>query len=156
MPAAASDQPPPFWSTEAFLRDLLEKENAARLSAETQAAYAAAEAGASDKQDWMAVTDALQRRLLRAAGVPPLQEAAALRCFRAATHTYPALASIPIYRRFQRARAGNLSAGDAAPDVPMLTLTGERTTLLTGTRAARTVAGAAALLPMIIAAGSLS
>ena len=133
-------------------------ENAARLSEETQAAYAAAEANASDEAaDWMEVTDALQRRLLRAAGVPPEREAAALRALRAATYTYPALASIPLYRRYQRARSGDLSVGDAPPNVPLLTAGGAATTLLEAAASARVPRdGRAAPLPLLLAAGSVS
>ena len=141
--------------SEPFLRQLLRAENAARLSPETQAAYAAAEA--RDDTDWMEVTDALQRRLLRDAGVPPEREAAALRALRAATYTYPALAAIPLYRRFQRARAGELSPGDAAPDVRLLTPSGAATTLLAGAAACRVGAdGIAAPLPLLLCAGSVS
>ena len=123
-----------------------------------QAAYAAAEADtADDTKDWMEVTDRLQRRLLREAGVPPLQEADALRALRAATYTFPALASIPLYRRYQRARAGDLLVGHAPPNVPRLTADGAATTLLAGTAAARAPRdGRAAPLPLLLAAGSVS
>jgi hypothetical protein len=143
---------------EAWLRELLTAENAARLSADTQAAYAAAEAADADPaHGWMEVTDALQRRLLRQRGVPPEREAAALRALRAATHTFPALAAIPLYRRFQRARAGALAPGDAPPDVPLLAADGSRTTLLSGVAAARAPAdGRATPLPLLICAGSVS
>jgi hypothetical protein len=147
-----------YWATEPFLRGLLLSENRARLSAEVQARYASAEAGADDSVSWMEVTDALQRTLLRDAGVQPADEAAALRALRAAPHTFPALASIPLYHRFQRARAGTLAPGDAAPDVQLLTLEGDATTLLTATRAMRRVGrvGASTLLPLIVCAGSIS
>jgi hypothetical protein len=133
-------------------------ENAARLSPETQAAYEAAEAADADPgYGWMEVTDALQRSLLRQRGVPPEREAAALRALRAATYTFPALAAIPLYRRFQRARAGNLAPGDAPPDVPLLDACGSRTTLLAATAAARAPAdGRAAPLPLLLCAGSVS
>jgi hypothetical protein len=154
--AAAEGAAVPAYS-EAFLRGLLHRENAARLSPATQALYAAAEA--RQDTDWMEVTDALQRRLLREAGVPPLSEAAALRALRAATHTYPALASIPLYVRHQRARAGELAPGPAAPDVPLLTLAGERTSLLAAAQQLRAPpAGSAARgpLPLLLCAGSVS
>ena len=105
----------------------------------------------------MEVTDQLQRRLLRDAGVQPLQEADALRALRAATYTFPALASIPLYRHYQRARASDLRVGDAPPDVPMLTADGAPTTLLAGAAAARAPRdGRAAPLPLLLAAGSVS
>jgi hypothetical protein len=143
---------------EEWLRELLVAENAARLSAETQAAYAAAEAADADPAfGWMEVTDALQRRLLRERGVAPEHEAAALRALRAATYTFPALAAIPLYRRFQRARAGSLAPGDAPPDVPLLAGDGSRTMLLAGVAAARApVDGRAAPLPLLVCAGSVS
>lgn len=105
----------------------------------------------------MEVTDELQRRLICEAGVPAERQAAALRAMRAATYTFPALASIPLYRRFQRARAGELAPGDAAPDVRLLTASGAATTLLAGTAAWRAGSdGIAAPLPMLLCAGSLS
>ena len=137
---------------------MLVAENDARLSPETQALYAAAEAEDADPEHgWMEVTDELQRRLLREAGVPPEREAAALRALRAATYTYPALASIPLYRRFQRARAGDLAPGDAVPDVRLLTAHGVATTLLAGAAACRVGRdGIAAPLPLLVCAGSVS
>jgi hypothetical protein len=143
---------------EAWLRELLIAENAARLSPETQAAYAAAEAADADPgYGWMEVTDALQRRLLRARGVPPEREAAALRALRAATYSFPALAAIPLYRRFQRARPGVLAPGDVPPDVPLLASDGSRTTLLAGVAACRVPAdGRQAPLPLLLCAGSVS
>ena len=106
----------------------------------------------------MEVTDALQRRLIRQAGVPAEREAAALRALRAATYTFPSLASIPIYRRFQRARAGTLAPGDAAPDVRVLTPHDARaTTLLAGTAACRAPSdGGVEPLPLLLCAGSVS
>jgi predicted mannosyl-3-phosphoglycerate phosphatase (HAD superfamily) len=139
---------PPAYTTEAFLADILRAEEAARHAPETQAAFAAAEQ--RDDSDWLAVADALQRRLLRDAGVPPLHEADALRHLRAATYTYPALAAIPVYRRMQRARAGTLIVGDAPPDVPLLTMDGERTSLL---EAASTLGQRK---PVLLVAGSIS
>lgn len=143
---------------EAFLRAALEAENAARLSPETQAAYAAAEA--REDTDWMEVTDALQRRVLRDIMLVPLHhEAAALRALRAATHTFPSLASIPLYVRHQRARAGCLAPGDAAPDVPLLHADGRATTLHAALAALRAPADAQASrgpLPVLLMAGSVS
>ena len=95
-------------------------EEAARLSDETQAAYAAAEA--REDTDWLEVTDALQKRVLREGGVPPARMAAALFALRAAAQLLPhepELAAIPLYVRHNRAAQGSLRAGDAAPDVPL-------------------------------------
>ena len=91
----------------------------------------------------------MQRRLLRARGVSPLHEAAALRALRAATYTFPELAVIPLYRRFQRARPGALAVGDAAPDVALLALDGARTSLLAAL-------ASAAPRPVLLCAGSVS
>ena len=105
----------------------------------------------------MEVTDELQRRLICEASVPAERQAAALRAMRAATYTFPALASISLYRRFQRARAVDLAPGDAAPDVRLLTANGAATTLLAGTAAWRASSDdIAAPLPMLLCAGSLS
>jgi hypothetical protein len=91
--------------------------------------------------------------------VAPAREAAALRALRAATHTFPALASIPLYVRHQRARAGELAPGDAPPEVPLLTLDGAPTTLLTHAAALRAPPAGSPLrapLPLILLAGSVS
>lgn len=102
---------------------MLRAEEAARLSEATQAAYAEAERGGSD---WLHVTEALQRRLLREeAGVPPERTAAALFALRAAAQLFPRdaeLRSIPLYVRHNRAAQGGLREGDAVPDVPLHTL----------------------------------
>jgi len=119
----------PPWTQQSWLAELLTAEQAARTSAEMQARYRAAEASGDPQHGWLEETDALQRRLLRARGVSALDEAAALRAVRAASYTFPELASIPLYRRFQRARRGTLAPGDAAPDVPLLSLDGATSTL---------------------------
>ena len=96
---------------------MLRAEEAARRSEETQAAYGEAERGGSD---WLQVTEALQRRLLREAGVAPERAAAALFALRAAAQLFPCdaeLRSIPLYVRNNRAAQGSLREGDAVPDV---------------------------------------
>lgn len=96
---------------------MLRSEEAARLAEETQAAYAEAERGGSD---WLQVTEALQKRLLREAGVPRERMAAALFALRAAAQLFPGdaeLCSIPLYVRHNRAAQGSLREGDAVPDV---------------------------------------
>ena len=126
------------------------EENNARLIADMQARYAAAEAGRSgEDHGWMEETDAMQRRLLRARCIPPEHEAAALRAMRAAPYTFPALRAIPLYHRFQRARPGELAAGDAVPDVPLLTLAGEASSL-------HALLGSSAPMPVLLCAGSVS
>jgi hypothetical protein len=97
----------------------------------------------------MEETEAMQRRLLRSRGVAPLMEAQALRALWAAPYTFPELASIPLYHRFQRARPGCLAVGDAAPDVALLALDGGRTSLVETLRLV-------APLPVLLCAGSVS
>jgi len=114
-----------------------------------QQRYAAAEAGAEPGHGWMEETDAMQRRLLRERGVSARDEAEALRALRAATYTFPQLAGIPLYRRFQRARPGSLSAGCPAPDLPLLSLDGGDASLHSALRAL-------APMPVLLCAGSVS
>lgn len=96
---------------------MLRREEAARLSEETQAAYALAEASGSD---WMHVTRRLQERLLSEAGVGPSRMAAGLHVLRCAASlfaeaTLAAHGALPLYVRHNRASAGQLSEGDAVP-----------------------------------------
>ena len=132
-----------------WLRSLLEEENKTRLSDGQQALYAEAEASADPEHSWMEETDAMQRRLLRSRGIRPLEEAQALRAMRAAPYTFPELAAIPLYHRFQRARPGSLAVGDAAPDVALLTLGGGATSLVEALRLVGPV-------PVLLCAGSVS
>ena len=132
-----------------WLRSLLEEENEMRVSAKQQALYAAAEASDDPEAGWMEETEAMQRRLLRGRGVPPVMEAQALRALWAAPYTFPKLAAIPLYHRFQRARPGSLSVGDAAPDVALLSLDGGATSLVAALRQL-------APLPVLLCAGSVS
>jgi len=53
-----------------------------------------------------------------------------LRALRSSTSRYPALASIPLYVRHNRARAGHLAVGDPLPDVAVTTLDGTPRRLL--------------------------
>ncbi len=64
---------------------ILSREDELRLSSETQAAYEAAEAHTSSI-DWLEVTEGLQRRVLREAGVADNQMAAALTAMRTAPY----------------------------------------------------------------------
>ena len=140
----------PDYTTEAFLRAVLVAEEAARFAADTQAAFAAAED--SLDTDWLEVADALQRRLLRSAGVPPSHEAQALRHLRAATYTHPALAAIPVYRRRQRARPGILAPGDVARDVQVLSMDGVPSRL----HAAALQLSNGGTRPLLLVSGSLT
>ncbi|KAL4440384.1 hypothetical protein ABPG75_003385 [Micractinium tetrahymenae] len=126
------------------LEAMLRRENELRLSAETQAAYRDAEL--REDTDWMEVTDGLQRRVVREAGVPPHLEEAALRHFRAAPHMLPQLKPLAIYHRFQRSGQGPYSEGDAL--LPGLKLVDMRC------RPVSLNELAAGLLPVVLLAGS--
>lgn len=147
---------------EAALREMLVRENELRLAPETQRAYERAERdGVVDEcdgdegesncggsggdgewgtrrfDDWLEVTDAVQRRVVReyistmsrvedggggggrkAEG----EEEILLRALRSATSWYPRLRDIPLYVRFNRARAGRLVPGDVLPDAALVRL----------------------------------
>lgn len=66
---------------------ILSREDELRLSPDTQAAYAAAEAHTSSI-DWLEVTEGLQRRVLLEAGVPGNQLTAALSAMRSAPYRW--------------------------------------------------------------------
>lgn len=140
----------PFYNQESFLHRMLTLENEMRLSEATQELYREAEK--SDDTDWLEVTDQLQRRLLKEQGEVREEELeSALIAFRSAIYTYPALAEIPIYRRFQRARAGYLTTGDLFPDVTsLLTPEGSPTSLLS------TFSSFGKDMPVMICTGSIS
>jgi hypothetical protein len=106
---------------------------ALRLAPETQRAYEKAEAeflrvtdevlgdddAFIDCEDWLEVTDELQRRVVRkfasrgdfGDAEPGFREERALRVLRSATNWYPSLRCIPLYVRFSRARTGTLVPG---------------------------------------------
>ena len=86
-----------------------------------QAAFGAAEAAESDT-DWLEVVSAMQKRILREAGVPSERMAAALWLLRSAAQLWPEdanLQAISGWVRHNRASAGTLVVGDPAPDVPL-------------------------------------
>lgn len=64
---------------------MLSREDELRLCPETQAAYAAAEQHTSSI-DWLTVTEGLQERVLREAGVPATDCRAALAAMRSAPY----------------------------------------------------------------------
>lgn len=121
-------------------------EEAARLSAATQRAYALAEA--REDRSWLTVTDELQRRVLVRAGVPPERMTAALFVLRAASQLFPeaALAQIPLQVRHNRACEGRLREGDWLVDVPLHRLTAGETSLC----------DACAGVPTLLVAGSFT
>lgn len=99
------------------LVEVLRREERMRLSEETQAAYARAEASGTD---WLAVTQRLQQRLLSEAGVEPSRMAAGLHVLRSASSyfgkaTLAAHGALPLYVRHNRSDAGQLREGDALP-----------------------------------------
>ena len=104
------------------LKAALVAEEAARHSTEVQGAYGAAEAEGSDT-DWLEVTGAMQRRVLsEVGGVPSERMAAALWVLRSAHQLWPddaELRQLSCWVRHNRAAAGKLAPGDAAPDVPL-------------------------------------
>jgi len=132
-------------------------ENSARLSAATQAEYGAAEAAGSER-DWLEVTDALQRSVVEAAGVPPERRAAALWLLRSAAQLWPADEEprrASLWVRHNRAAAGTLRVGDAAPELPLHPVgTPARPAL--GAHGASSVARACAGKPTLLVAGSWS
>ena len=115
---------------------MLRRENAARLAPSTQAAYRAAEADGLEQVDgdWMEVTEQLQRACVREAlspAAPPHELARGLARLRGAPHEpqwssaqSAELASISLWRRYNRARDGALREGQPFPDVELTPLAG--------------------------------
>ena len=87
-----------------------------------QEAYGRAEVD-SEEEGWLEVTAAMQTRLLAEEGrVPPERMAAALWLLRSAAQLWPddaELRQISTWVRHNRAAAGSLQVGDAAPDLPL-------------------------------------
>jgi len=109
--------------TVADLKSAMRAEEAARLSDETQRLYGEAEA--REDTDWLEVTEALQLRVLTAAGVSPERMRAALFLLRCGAQLFPRdeeMQQLSLYVRHNRASAGNLTEGDALVDVPLYTL----------------------------------
>jgi len=103
---------------------MLIKENELRKSPETQALYKKAEM--TDETDWMEVTDMLQRQILRDYGLDEVDLEKGLFSLRTATKRFPELSDIPLYVKYNRARQGDLTVGDPAPNVPLVTLDEEK------------------------------
>ena len=138
------------------LKAALRAEEVARLSASTQAAYAAAEA--REDTDWLEVTEELQQRVLRdEAGVPPARMAAALFALRSAAQLFPRdadLRSIPLYVRHNRAERGALRDGDALPEVPLFPLRPAANAAADGATSLRAVC--AGTQPTLLVVGSFT
>jgi hypothetical protein len=117
------------------LKAVLWSEEAARLSDMTQAAYGEAERDAGE-DDWLQVTEALQRTVLERHGVPPRQMAAALWLVRCASQLWPddpelsGPRAISLHVRHNRAELGLLREGDVAPDVPLFGLSHQPSSVL--------------------------
>jgi hypothetical protein len=101
---------------------MLKREKALRLQDENQEAYAC-KGPSTDVTHW------IQVRVCREFGLPD----AAINVLRGAAKLYPdheEMKTIPHYVHFNRSRAGTLMAGMMAPDVPLTTAGGVRTSLL--------------------------
>jgi len=144
------------------LSALLRRENELRLAPATQAAYRAAEADGPQQAhgDWMEVTEQLQRAVVRGALSPAAPQGElerGLARLRGAPHERhwsaeqsAELASISLWRRFNRARDGALREGYAFPDVALSPLGGGACRPLT------TFGQGGAGRPLVVVAGSYS
>jgi hypothetical protein len=102
--------------TRETLRALLLGERELRLSDELQRAYGDAEQDTSP-DDWLVVTEAMQRRLIDEAGVPDERKDTALHMLRSAASLIPEMqeARASIRVKHTRAHRGALRTGDAVP-----------------------------------------
>jgi hypothetical protein len=124
---------------------LLRREDALRRAPETQRAMEEAEMSA--ESDWIEVARAAQRRVARESLAPGSSEAAVdarVAALRGAALRHPEVAH---WVRHNRARRGDLRAGDAAPDVALWRLDGAKTSLLADRDDSR---------PLVVVAGSIS
>lgn len=124
-----------------------------------QMAYGRAEAAGSET-DWLEVTSRMQERVVREVGVPSERQAAALWLLRSAASLWPdddELRAVSCWVRHNRARAGDLSEGDLAPDLPLFPLTDEAA--LASSSAATAISSvrhACAGKPTLLVAGSFT
>lgn len=143
--------------TPALVGAMLRREDELRLSDKVQRAY-----GGSDSfERFCEITEIVQRQVVAEFGFE--EEAAAsaaieaLRCCEALwpdhADTFQRLSH---YRRFNRARRGELRAGDAVPDVPLGSLEGEDEVADTTLSVVLGARSAAAAMPTLIVAGSYS
>ena len=102
-----------------MLGTMLRREAALRLDAATQREYAEVEAAGDDAVTWMEVTTALQRRVVAEWGFGGARARAALRALREIAPLRP---DVAFWARHNRARRGDLAAGDVAPDAPLAPL----------------------------------
>ena len=107
---------------------LLRREDAARRAPETQRLMEEAERRGTS--DWIEVATAVQRRVAREslpAGASEGDVDARVTAMRYAAQRHPEICH---WVRFNRARVGDLRAGDVAPDVKLWHLGGAATSLL--------------------------
>lgn len=110
----------------ALLESILKREDALRLHPKVQAAYTLL---GETETALSSLTAAVQARVGREHGLAPPSLASQL--LRSATTLVPDLAiSISHYVKYNRASAGTLQPGDAAPDVTLATLDGAPASLL--------------------------
>ena len=96
---------------------MLRREAELRLDAATQLEYAEVEAAGDDADTWMEVTAKVQRRVISEFGLNGSD--AALRALREGAPRHPEIA---FWSRYNRARRGDLVAGDVAPDASLAPL----------------------------------
>ena len=124
---------------------LLQREDAARREPETQRRMEEAERRGTS--DWIEVATAVQRRVAREslpAGASEGEVDARVAAMRYAAQRHPEICH---WVRFNRARVGDLRAGDVAPDVKLWHLGGAATSLLADRDLSK---------PLIVVSGSLS
>ena len=108
----------------AEIKEVLRRENEARLSPETQARFAAVgEVG----DGWLEVVEALQREVAVACGLTERVGVAAMRNAERLLDPihHAEIREISLYRKYNRCKDGDLNVGDAAPDVLVAGLGGE-------------------------------
>ena len=108
----------------AEIKEVLRRENEARLSPETQARFAAVgEVG----DGWLEVVEALQREVAVACGLTERVGVAAMRNAERLLDPihHAEIREISLYRKYNRCKDGDLDVGDAAPDVLVAGLGGE-------------------------------
>ena len=124
---------------------LLRQEDVARRAPETQRLMEEAERRGTS--DWIEVATAVQRRVAREslpAGASEGDVDARVTAMRYAAQRHPEICH---WVRFNRARVGDLRAGDVAPDVKLWHLGGAATSLLADRDLSK---------PLIVVSGSLS
>jgi hypothetical protein len=110
-------------------KQILHYENDLRLSQSQQELYRKVET--NPYLDWMDVTAVLQEAIVMdfcGDTLSPLELEQGLNVIRSATH--PDMKDISLYRKYNRARMGELKNGDFIINVPLVTIHGQKTDLL--------------------------